>query len=143
MEQLILKTLGYNVSTPTIIDFLDIFLDAAGCELEDNELKFLAMYLCELALLDSSRFLRYLPADIAASAILLASHTLRQPICTGRMIHKCGTDISELTRCFSDLQGAFKEAPSLKYKVVVQKYSERYMNVARLSPTSHPFGSVF
>lgn len=143
MEQLILKTLGHNLSTPTTADFLDILLGAAGCKLEGNELKFLAMYLCELSLLDSSRFLRYLPADIAASAILLASHTLRKPICSRPMIHKCGTEIAELMRCFSDLQVAFKEAPSLMCKVVVQKYSERYMNVARLSPTIQPFGSVF
>ena len=143
MERFILETLGYNVSAPTFGDFLDIFLGAAGCKLEGSELRCLAMYFCELALLDSGKFLTYLPTDIAASAILLASHTLRQPISSHEMILKCGAEVAKLMRCFYDLQVAFRQASSSKYKVVVQKYSENYMNVARIMPILQPFRPMF
>ena len=143
MERLILETLDYNVSAPTFGDFLDLFLGAAGCRLEGSELRCLAMYFCELALLDSGKFLKYLPTDIAASAILLASHTLRQPISSHEMILKCGTEVAKLMRCFYDLQVAFKQASSSKYKVVFQKYSESYMNVAKIMPILQPFRPIF
>ena len=143
MEQLILNTLGYNVSIPTFADFLYIFLDVAGCTAEDNKLQNLALYLCELTLLDSGRFLRYLPAEIAASAVLLASHTLGQPICYRPLIVKCGTEVVELMKCVYDLLVAFKDAPSSKHKVVVQKYTEKYSGVARIKPSLQPFESMF
>ena len=144
MEQLILKTLGHNVSLPTVVDFLDIFLAAVGCKLDENsELRFLAMYLCELTLLDSSTFLKYLPANIAASAILLTAHTLQMPICASTLMLKSGVNVAELMACMDDLQDAFKEAPTLKYKVVIQKYTAKYLSVATIKPVLQPFGYMF
>ena len=144
MEQLILETIEYNVSIPTVIDFLGILFDATGFHREEREkLRCLAMYLCELTLLDSRTFHKYLPVNIAASAILLASHTLKLPVFSDSLMQKSSSNVTDLMACMDDLQDAFKEAPSLKYKAVIEKYSEKYMNVAGVDPILQTFDYLF
>lgn len=144
MEQLILNTLNYNVSKPTALDFLEIFLVAAGhkkttensAEGEDcNKVRSLAMFLCELTLQDSNTFLKYLPAKIAASSVCLAAHTLGLPVQTEALRMKSTFELKDLYECVQDMQNAFTKAPTLNYQVVVQKYAtERYQKVSMLTP---------
>ena len=141
MEQLILKTLNYNVSKPTALDFLEIFLVAAGHKRkEDSEevgdcdkLHSLAMFLSELTLQDSETFLKYLPAKIAASSVCLAAHTLGLPIQIEALRLKSTFELKDLHECVQDIQNSFIKAPTLKYQVVIQKYAtERYQQVSML-----------
>ena len=86
MECLILQTLDFNLVAPTSYNFLQHYLKAAETEqqqtlgedaaqLTGQTVEALAMYLCELAMQDSDRYLTYCPSVIAASAVCLARHT--------------------------------------------------------------------
>ena len=151
MEQLIVKALDCDVSAPIILDFLDPLLAAAGCTVDEQTqssskykaLGHLAMFLCELTLQDSSKFLKYLPHVIAASAILLSSHTMSLPIASDTLVMKCNADRKTLLNCMDDLQDAFMEAPALKYKAIFLKYSKDSFDcVARIPPVARPFTYV-
>ena len=88
MEHLILQTLDFNLVAPTPYSFLQHYLKAAETEqlqtsgevtqLTGQTFEALAMYLCELAMQDSNRYLKYCPSVIAASAAFLARHTMGQ-----------------------------------------------------------------
>ena len=88
MERLILQTLDFNLVAPTPYSFLQHYLKAAETEqlqtsgevtqLTGQTFEALAMYLCELAMQDSNRYLKYCPSVIAASAVCLARHTMGQ-----------------------------------------------------------------
>ncbi|PNY03349.1 cyclin a-like protein [Trifolium pratense] len=73
MENKILKTLDFDLSSPTIMTFLEKFEEIA-CE-ENNasswKFKFLTEYLGELSLLEYE-CLKFLPSLVAASITLLA-----------------------------------------------------------------------
>lgn len=45
----------------------------------DQQHAFIFQYLCELALVHSDPFLKYLPSQVAASSVCLARHCLKQP----------------------------------------------------------------
>ncbi|KAK2563061.1 G2/mitotic-specific cyclin-A [Acropora cervicornis] len=76
-ESLILKTINFDVSVPTVVNFLERFLKAAECPDSDfPRFEALAKYLCELTLIDADPYLKYLPSTIAACSVVLALHTL-------------------------------------------------------------------
>ncbi|KAF3325503.1 guanylate kinase 1-like isoform X2 [Carex littledalei] len=76
METKVLSTVGYDISVPTINTFLSRYLQftEASPQAQPN-LELVARYLAELTLLDYN-FLRYLPSEIAASAVFLAKWAL-------------------------------------------------------------------
>lgn len=80
MENQVLAHFRFQIYTPTPKAFLRRFLRAAQASSNLSqrlELEFLASYLTELTLIDS-RFLKFLPSVIAASAVFLAKWTLDQ-----------------------------------------------------------------
>jgi cyclin A len=82
MERLMLQTLDYHLLAPSSLCFLHRFLQAAGTPADPHSsstVTHLAQYLCELALMNSDPFLKYLPSEVAASSVCLARHTLEQP----------------------------------------------------------------
>ena len=97
MERLILQTLDFNLVAPTSYDFLQYYLKADETEqqqtlgedaaqLTGQRVEALTMYLCELAMQDSDRYLKYCPSVIAASAVCLARHTVGQLAWVSHMI---------------------------------------------------------
>src|SRR4051812_22787746 len=68
MEQLILSTLDFNITTPSTYRFLERFAKIINA---DTPLFNLARYLIELPLIEY-RMLKYTPSNIAASALYLA-----------------------------------------------------------------------
>ncbi|KAL4281392.1 hypothetical protein GQ457_03G045460 [Hibiscus cannabinus] len=78
-ESKVLNLLYFQISVPTTKTFLRRFIQAAQAtyKVPCLELEFLAKYLAELTLLEYS-FLRFLPSNIAASAVFLARWTLNQ-----------------------------------------------------------------
>lgn len=73
MENLILKVLSFELSAPTCCTFITHI--AASTKLPDKNL-FLAMYICELTLLEADPYFDFYPSIIASGAIALARHCL-------------------------------------------------------------------
>ena len=99
MEHLILQTLDFNLVAPTSYNFLQYYLKAAETEqqqtLGEDAAQFtgqtveaLAMYLCELAMQDSDRYLKHCPSVIAVSAVCLTRHTVGQLAWVSHMISR-------------------------------------------------------
>lgn len=73
MEQVILKTLKFRISQPTITFFLrQIF----AYNKFPKKVYHLAEYLCYLTLIVDQPFLEYLPSEIAVASVILAAHQL-------------------------------------------------------------------
>lgn len=73
MEQMILKTLDFRISFPTISFFLKRIL---AYNVFPKKVYDLAEYLCQLSLLVDKPFLNYFPSEIALAAVILAAHQL-------------------------------------------------------------------
>lgn len=135
MESLILKTLNFDVSVPTIMNFLERFVKAADC-LESDRPKFeaLAKYLCELTLLDTDPYLKYLPSTIAASSVVLALHTLGFSSWNPTLCHYTGFQLIDLQPCLHDLHRTFSHASQHPQQAIREKYkSSSFHGVANLS----------
>ena len=72
MEHLILKVLSFDMAVPTGYLFVNNFAKICDC---DEETMHLAQFICELSMLDSDPFLKFLPSMISASAVSLANFT--------------------------------------------------------------------
>ena len=111
MEREVLKTLGFNLSTPTVKTFLLRFLKAAESTPGDK-LDCLASFLAELTLLEYS-FLPYKPSMVAASAVMLALHTLNRPAWTTTLEHYAVYTTQDLKPCVTALHQVCARGPSL------------------------------
>jgi len=136
MESLILKTLGFYICVPTIVDFLERFLKATECsESESPKVEALAKYLCELSMLEADPFLNYLPSTIAASAVVLSLHTLGHQSWSPTLSHYTGFQRLDLQACIHDLHRTFSHAPKHPQQAIMDKYKQSsYHGVANLQP---------
>ncbi|KAJ7372008.1 Cyclin-A2 [Desmophyllum pertusum] len=134
MESLILKTLGFDVCVPTIINFLERFLKATECSESDSpKVEALAKYLGELTMLDADPFLKYLPSTIAASAVVLSLHTLGLPSWNPTLSHYTGFQLLDLQACVHDLHRTFSHASKHPQQAIREKYKNcRFHGVANL-----------
>merc|ERR1712002_112677 len=73
MEHLVLKVLGFNLSAPSANLFVSQLCQWSK---SPEKVQHLAMYLCELSLLDGETFLTYQPSQVAAASLCLARHAL-------------------------------------------------------------------
>lgn len=73
MERLILKVLSFDLSCPTSYTFI---MHISSCVKLPSKVIYLAMYICELTLLEADPYLEYYPSLIASGAIALARHCL-------------------------------------------------------------------
>jgi cyclin A len=83
MEELVLKTLSYELCIPTPKIFLRRLLQVCN---PDEHLHFLSNYLTELALLDYN-MLNFLPSIVAASGVFLANIMLKRQAWNGNPIY--------------------------------------------------------
>lgn len=142
MERDLLCFLNFEISSPTTITFLRIFIKAAQDNLSFLTLQFesLSCYLAELSLLDYS-CVRFLPSMTAASAIFLSRFTVLPKVCPWTLaLQQCtGYKPSELKDCvlvIHELQSGRGEETG---RALREKYmNHKYKCVAALHPPDIP-----
>ncbi|XP_013403633.1 G2/mitotic-specific cyclin-A [Lingula anatina] len=141
MEHLVLKVLSFDVAVPTANCFCERFLEISGA---DDQTKSLAMYLVELTLIDIDPYLKFLPSEIAASAVCLANHTLGHQTWSYHMQQSTGYSVKSLELLIHAMHKTFTNAPNHPQQAVREKYkSSKYHQVSTLSPRlTFPTGAV-
>jgi len=145
MEHLLLRIMDFHISVPTPNWFLTNFLKfiklntnfstSSNSDLFQR-IECLARYLSELTLLDCETFLKYLPSQIAASAVYLSLYTFNKPW-TKQIADLCGysQDLNELKPCINDMFAMFQRAAELPQKAIREKYKQaKYEHVSLVDP---------
>lgn len=129
MESLILTTLDYKLTVPTIHSFLCRYLKAAHA---DRTMVQLSCYLAERSLQEYS-LLKYAPSVIAASACLIARKTLKRHPWSPTLVKYTGYDEPDLSACVQELGGFVAQADSAVQQAVLRKYSStKFGSVGKL-----------
>ncbi|XP_033320775.2 cyclin A isoform X1 [Megalopta genalis] len=132
MEHLILRVLSFDLSVPTTLTFL---IDYCMCNNLPEKIKFLAMYLCELSMLEGDPYLQFLPSHLAASALALAHHTLLEEMWPQELELTTGYCLKDLKECIIFLNKTFCNALNIQQQAIQDKYkSSKYGHVALLLP---------
>ncbi|RZB39652.1 G2/mitotic-specific cyclin-A [Asbolus verrucosus] len=134
MEHLILRVLGFDLSVPTPLTFINAI--CISTKLTEKTM-YLAMYLSEIALLEVEPYLQFLPSVIASSAIALARHTLGEEAWNDNLIKKSGYTLKQLQSCICFLYDMFVKAPTHPQHAIQDKYkSGKYMQVSKIPPNN-------
>lgn len=119
MEHLVLKVLSFDLAAPTINQFLtQYFLQQPV----NNKVESLSMCLGELSLVDSDPFLKYLPSQTAAAAVILANHTITGGSWSKALVEMTGYTLEDLMPCVLDLHQTYLSAPQHAQQSVREKY---------------------
>ncbi|KAM4045509.1 cyclin-A1 [Anomaloglossus baeobatrachus] len=137
MEHLLLKVLAFDLTVPTINQFL---LQYTHKQSGSTKTDHLAMYMAELTLLQEEPFLKYLPSVTAASAYCLANYAINKTFWPETLQAFTGYSLSDLAPCIMDLHRACLNAPHEVHQAVREKYkTPKYMQVSLLTlPASLP-----
>ncbi|XP_057549596.1 G2/mitotic-specific cyclin S13-7-like [Amaranthus tricolor] len=133
MEKAILGKLEWYITVPTPYVFLSRYIKAS---IPENDMENLVYFLAELALMNYHCSISFSPSMIAASAVLVARHTLfKTPAWTETLRIHTGFSESQLNKCAKMLVSLHETAPGHKLQTVYKKYSqaEKYA-VALCSP---------
>lgn len=134
MERQILKTLSFNISTPTIHYFLQRFAEVSQA---GEVAVYLGQYLCELTFMEEDPYLQYLPSVVAGAALCLANYTLGIEPWGQDLIEYSGYSVSDLRDCIYALHRSFCNAPGCASQAVQDKFkSAAFHSVANIKPTS-------
>ncbi|XP_012164882.1 cyclin-A2 [Bombus terrestris] len=132
MEHLILRVLSFDLTVPTPLTFLMEYCISNNLS---EKIKFLAMYLCELSMLEGDPYLQFLPSHLAASAIALARHTLLEEMWPHELELSSGYSLKDLKECILCLNKTFCNALNILQQAIQEKYkSSKYGHVALLLP---------
>ncbi|XP_053168889.1 cyclin-A1 isoform X2 [Hemicordylus capensis] len=132
MEHLLLKVLAFDLTVPTINQFLLQYLQRHGVSLKTENF---ARYVAELSLLEADPFLKYLPSQMAAAAYCLANYTVNRHFWPDTLVAFTGYSLSEIVPCLSDLHKACLDAPLRQQQAIREKYKlSKYMQVSLLEP---------
>jgi len=135
MEHLVLKVLGFDLSGPTANVFLSQMCQWSK---SPENVQHLAMYLCELSLLDGETFLTYQPSQVAAASLCLARHALSREselkeTWPEQLAKLTGYPCEELKDCVLSLHSAWSQAGESPQQAVRDKYrSTKYHGVSDL-----------
>ncbi|XP_073439336.1 cyclin-A1 [Dendrobates tinctorius] len=134
MEHLLLKVLTFDLTVPTINQFL---LQYTHKQSVSTKTEHLAMYMSELTLLQDEPFLKYLPSVTAAAAYALANYTINQLFWPDTLQAFTGYSLSDLAPCLIDLHRTCLYAPN---QAIREKYkTPKYMQVSLITlPESIP-----
>lgn len=134
MEHLILRVLSFDLTVPTPLAFLMYYCVSNNLS---EKIQYLAMYLCELSLLEADPYLQFVPSTLAASAIALARHTLQEEVWPHELELSSGYSLQDLKVCISCLGKTFCNANNIKQQAIQEKYkSSKYGHVSLLLPRS-------
>ncbi|XP_066477352.1 cyclin-A1 [Tiliqua scincoides] len=130
MEHLLLKVLAFDLTVPTINQFLLQYLQRHGVSLKTENF---ARYVAELSLLEADPFLKYLPSQTAAAAYCLANYTVNKLFWPETLAAFTGYSLSEIVPCLSDLHKVCLDAPFRQQQAIREKYKlTKYMQVSLL-----------
>uniref|UniRef100_A0A8B9S3P0 Cyclin A1 n=1 Tax=Apteryx owenii TaxID=8824 RepID=A0A8B9S3P0_APTOW len=132
MEHLLLKVLAFDLTVPTINQFLLQYIQRHGVCLRTENF---ARYLAELSLLEADPFLKYLPSQTAAAAYCLANYTVNRCFWPETLAAFTGYSLSEIVPCLTDLHKACLDAPHCQLQAIKEKYKlSKYLQVSLLEP---------
>ncbi|XP_063160404.1 cyclin-A1 [Candoia aspera] len=132
MEHLLLKVLAFDLTVPTVNQFLLQYLQRHDVSLKMENF---ARYIAELSLLEADPFLKYLPSQMAAAAYCLANYTVNRHFWPETLAAFTGYSLSEIVPCLSDLHKACLDAPHRQQQAIREKYKlTKYMQVSLLEP---------
>ncbi|XP_014352706.1 cyclin-A1 isoform X2 [Latimeria chalumnae] len=128
MEHLLLKVLAFDLTVPTIHQFLTRYIKQHEvCEKTEH----LAMYVAELSLLGVEPFLKYVPSLMAAGAYCLANYTMSKTFWPNLLAVFTGYSLSEIVPCLRDLHKACLSAVHHPQQAIRDKYrTTKYMQVS-------------
>ncbi|KAK3925425.1 G2/mitotic-specific cyclin-A [Frankliniella fusca] len=119
MEHLILKVLAFDISPPTPLVFITNYCVSFDFS---ERVMFLAMYLCELSLLEGDPYLQFLPSVLASSTVAYARHTLGMDAWPTDVADSTGYQLSALIPCLTHLNTTHSRAPHIPQQAVREKY---------------------
>ncbi|XP_055492799.1 cyclin-A1 [Leucoraja erinacea] len=132
MEHLLLKVLSFDVTVPTVNQFLTQFLKDEGI---GGELGSLAMYIAELSLPEADVCLKYMPSLTAAAAYCLANYTINKAFWPESLAAFTGYSLLDILPCLSDLHRTFLQARFHPQQAIKEKYkSSKYLGISLIEP---------
>lgn len=132
MESAMLTALGFNVTCPTALHFMNRFLKAARVADETGRLKYLVRYYVERTMQEYS-MLKYLPSITAAAAVNIAMRSLGLGTWDATLTAYTGFTEAQLQPCVQDMEHILEYAPTANLQAVRKKYSSsRYREVAKV-----------
>lgn len=129
MESIMLNTLGFHVTVPSILRFCERFSKVARC---DEKTTVLAKYLIELTLQDY-KFLKFLPSQIGASAVHVAMRMTGNDNPWNATLEKHTTySESQLSECCTEISILCAKDPP-KYRAVRKKFANaKFLEVSTI-----------
>ncbi|XP_070196925.1 G2/mitotic-specific cyclin-A-like [Littorina saxatilis] len=122
MEHLILKVLNFDVATPTVNWFVERLLRHVRAE---DDVKHMAMYICELVLVDYEKYLVFPSSLVAASALCVANYTLNVQDCWSSQCETTSRySLKQLAPCVRMLYDLHRDAPEHPQQAVREKYRQ-------------------
>lgn len=133
MEKLMLNTLKFNLTLPTMYNFLARDLKAASMHF-DKDVTMHASYLVELALVDYNMH-RYPYSLIAAAALYVSARTYGREDCFPLAMAKHSRLVlADILPCAAALVELMNKAPTASLTAVYKKYSTPKYNEASARP---------
>ena len=129
MEQLILQTLDFDLTSPSAYRFLERFRKVSTIVSSEDKVFYFAQYIQEIALLDAS-LLKYNASELAGASLILATKAIKKVNVWNKEMERA-TDYSDehLQPIAEDVKGFVLEVnpkflTTLKYKFSKQEYKE-------------------
>uniref|UniRef100_A0A182WEW9 Uncharacterized protein n=1 Tax=Anopheles minimus TaxID=112268 RepID=A0A182WEW9_9DIPT len=140
MEQLMLKVLSFDLTVPTSLVFINSY--SVMNDVPDK-VKYLAMYLCELSLLEADPYLTYKPSKIAAGALALARRALDLPMWSKMLENNTGYTLLDMKDIILHLNKTHIDAATMQQQAIQEKYkSKTYHEVANIPATELSKNSI-
>uniref|UniRef100_A0A0D9VR14 Uncharacterized protein n=1 Tax=Leersia perrieri TaxID=77586 RepID=A0A0D9VR14_9ORYZ len=125
MEADILRTLNWDVGSPTAITFLRRFLTTCcgGNRSRDRKLELMCNYLAELSLLDAY-YIRFLPSIVAAACLFVAKFTINPKTRPWNLTvqRNTGYKVSDIKDCVHAIHNLQQADRNSNLKAVRDKY---------------------
>lgn len=129
MEGKIIACLNFNLTTPSSYRFLERYAKVAGF---DEKAFQLARYLLELATVEY-KMIKYLPSNIACSAIYLVNKIHKREGWSDLMIKHAKYSETQVRPCAKDLCILLQNASKSNLQAVKRKFSStKYLEVAKI-----------
>ncbi|KAH8254955.1 hypothetical protein KR038_010764, partial [Drosophila bunnanda] len=127
-EKLMLKILSFNLFTPTAHCFINVYSALTGIA---NKLKYLALYISELSLMNAAPFMQHVPSLMSSASLALARHTLGLDMWTPELEVITTYKIRDMKAIIRKLSIVHNEAENHVGQAIRVKYTGRkFENVA-------------
>uniref|UniRef100_UPI00398E5D29 cyclin-A1 n=1 Tax=Pristiophorus japonicus TaxID=55135 RepID=UPI00398E5D29 len=132
MEHFLLKVLSFDMTVPTVNQFLTQFLKEEGT---GGQMGTLAMYIAELSLLEADVCLKYIPSLMAAAAYCLANYTINKAFWPESLAAFTGYSLVDIAPCLNELHKTFLQAKFQPQQAIMEKYkSSKYLRISFIEP---------